>query len=85
MFPTWIARSLKIRSKRITKQIAKTSDSIRKKYRVLKTDKMEEDHIERHFKFIIESLKQVVENTISEPVKDPIKNEMFFSEKKEEY
>jgi len=50
---------------RIAKQITKTSDSICKKYRALKTNKMEEDvTLERHFKPIIESLKQIVENTV---------------------
>ncbi|KYQ49806.1 hypothetical protein ALC60_11117, partial [Trachymyrmex zeteki] len=69
---------------RIAKEIAKTSNSIRKKYRALKTGKMEEDiALERHFKPIIEPLKQIVENTI-EPSKDSIKNETFFSEKDEE-
>jgi len=40
---------------RIAKQIAKTNDSIRKKYRALKTGKMEKNvALERHFKPIIE-------------------------------
>jgi len=40
--------------------------------------------LERHFKPVIEYLKQIVKNTVSdEPVKDPIKNETFFSD--EEY
>jgi len=52
---------------RIAKQIAKTSDSIRKKYRALKAGKMEEDiALERHFKPIVEPLKQIVENTVGE-------------------
>ncbi|KYQ51397.1 hypothetical protein ALC60_09498 [Trachymyrmex zeteki] len=64
---------------RIAKEIAKTSDSIRKKYRALKTGKMEEDiALERHFKSIIEPLKQIVENIV-ESSKDSIKNETFFS------
>jgi len=37
------------------KEIAKTSDSIRKKYRALKTGKMEDIALERHFKSIIET------------------------------
>ncbi|KYQ52380.1 hypothetical protein ALC60_08543, partial [Trachymyrmex zeteki] len=70
--------------KRIAKEIAKTSDSIRKKYRALKTGKIEEDiALERPFKPIIEPLKQIVENTV-ESSKDPIKNETFFSEEDEE-
>ncbi|KAL6256700.1 hypothetical protein P5V15_011627 [Pogonomyrmex californicus] len=49
---------------KIVKQIAKTSDSIRKKYRALKTGKMEEDiALERQFKPIVEPLIQIVENT----------------------
>lgn len=49
---------------KIVKQIAKTSDSIRKKYRALKTGKMDEDiALERHFKPIVEPLKQIIENT----------------------
>jgi len=52
---------------RIAKQIAKTSDSIRRKYRTLKAGKMEEDiALERHFKPIVEPLKQIVENTVGE-------------------
>ena len=40
--------------KAIVKDIAKTSESIRQKYRALKTGKMEEDvELERHFKPII--------------------------------
>jgi len=51
----------------IAKQIAKTSYSIRKKYHTLKTGKMEEDiALERHFKPIVEPLKQIVKNTVSE-------------------
>lgn len=69
---------------RIAKEIAKTSDSIRKKYRALKTGKMEEDvALERHFKPIIEPLKQIVENTVESP-KDSIKNETFFWREDEE-
>jgi len=70
---------------RIVKQ--KTSDLICKKYRDLKTGKLEEDiALERHFKPIIEPLKQIVENTVGDkPVKEPIKNEKFFSDEKKEY
>jgi len=50
---------------KIVKEILKTSDSIRKKYRALKTGKIEEDIIlKRHFKPIIDPLKQIVENTV---------------------
>ncbi|KAL6268070.1 hypothetical protein P5V15_001157 [Pogonomyrmex californicus] len=56
---------------KISKQIAKTSDLIRKKYRTLKTGKIDEDiALERHFKPIVEPLKQIVENIEeSQPVK----------------
>jgi len=51
---------------KIAREIAKMSESVRKKYHALKTGKMEEDVIlERQFKPIIEKpLKQLVENTI---------------------
>ncbi|XP_070158059.1 uncharacterized protein [Polyergus mexicanus] len=51
---------------KIVREIVKTSESIRKKYRFLKTGQMEEDvALEKHFKPIIEPLKQLVENTIN--------------------
>ena len=59
---------------KIVKEIAKTNDLIRKKYLALKTVKMEEDTLERRFKPIIDSLKQIVENTV-ESSKDPIMTE----------
>ncbi|KYN16037.1 hypothetical protein ALC57_11721 [Trachymyrmex cornetzi] len=68
---------------KIAKEIAKTSDSIRKKYRALKTGKMEDIALERHFKPIIDPLKQIVENTV-ESSKDPSMNETFFSGEDEE-
>ena len=71
-------------SKDRAKEIAKTSDSIRKKYRVLKTNKMEEDiALERHFKPIINPLKQIVENNVKS-FKDSIMTKTFFSEENEE-
>ncbi|KAL6253981.1 hypothetical protein P5V15_011692 [Pogonomyrmex californicus] len=49
---------------KIAKQIAKTSDSIRKKYRALKTGKIDEDvALERRFKPIVKPLKQIVKET----------------------
>ncbi|KYN15784.1 hypothetical protein ALC57_11990 [Trachymyrmex cornetzi] len=69
---------------RITKEIAKMSDSIRKKYRALKTGKMARDiALKRHFKPIIDPLKQIVENT-AESSKDPAMTEKFFSGENEE-
>ncbi|KAL6268114.1 hypothetical protein P5V15_001205 [Pogonomyrmex californicus] len=66
---TWITW-IKDREK-IAKQIAKTSDLIRKKYRALKIGKIAEDiALERHFKPIVEPLKQIVENIEeSQPIK----------------
>lgn len=67
---------------KLAKQIAKTSDSIRKKYRALKTGKMEEDMaLERHFKPVIEPLKQIVENTAGE--ESNFKSETLSSREKE--
>ncbi|EGI65475.1 hypothetical protein G5I_06035 [Acromyrmex echinatior] len=46
---------------KIVKEITKTSDSIRKKYRALKTGKIEEDiALEKHFKFIIDPLETLL-------------------------
>jgi len=60
--------------KRRVKQIVKTSYSISKKYCALKTGKIEEDiTLEKHFKLIVESLKQIVENRGKES--QPIKKE----------
>lgn len=68
---------------KIAKQIAKTSDTIRKKYRALKTGKVEEDiALERHFRPIIEPLKQIVKNTVGDEPK-PVESETFFSEEEE--
>ncbi|KYN27940.1 hypothetical protein ALC57_02651 [Trachymyrmex cornetzi] len=69
---------------KVVKEIAKTSDSIRKKYRALKTGKMDEDiALERHFKPIVDPLKQIVENT-ADSSKDPIMTETIFSREDEE-
>ncbi|XP_070531459.1 uncharacterized protein [Cardiocondyla obscurior] len=70
----------------IAKKIAQMSDSIRKKYHAMKTGKMEEDiALERHFKPIVEPLKQIVENTVgNNEVESAIsKNESYFPEKKD--
>ncbi|EZA50297.1 hypothetical protein X777_11283 [Ooceraea biroi] len=49
---------------KIAKQIAKTSEAIRRKYRALKTGRMEEDiALEKHFRPVVEPLKKLVENT----------------------
>lgn len=52
---------------KVVREIAKTSESIRKKYRALKTGRIEEDMIlERQLKPIINPLKQIAENVNSE-------------------
>jgi len=67
-------KKLKDREK-ITKQIAKTSDLIHKKYHALKTGKIEKNiTLEKHFKPIVEPLKQI-ENTINDK-SQPIKKEV---------
>ena len=60
----------------IAKQVAKTSDSIRKKYRTLKIDKIEDIVLERYFQPIVETLKQIIENIAgkeSQPIKKEVK------------
>ncbi|XP_071629451.1 uncharacterized protein [Temnothorax longispinosus] len=68
---------------RIANQIAKTSNSIRKKYHALKTGKMEENiALERHFKPIIEPLRQIAENTVGkESDVSKIENETAWKDK----
>jgi len=72
---------------KIVREIAKTSDSIRKKYRSLKTGKMEEDEaLERHFKPISDPLKQLVENTVGVEYNDDdekIESQSSLREKKD--
>ncbi|KYN10236.1 hypothetical protein ALC57_17634 [Trachymyrmex cornetzi] len=64
---------------KVAKEIAKTSDSICEKYRALKSGKMDKDiALERHFKPIVDPLKQIVENT-ADSSKDPIMTETIFS------
>ncbi|XP_070517669.1 uncharacterized protein [Cardiocondyla obscurior] len=70
----------------IVKKIAQTSDSIRKKYHAMKTGKMDEDiALERHFKPIVETLKQIVENTdVNNEAESVIpKNELYYSGEEE--
>jgi len=58
---------------KIAREIEKTSESIRKKHRALKTGRIEEDiALDRHFKLIIKSLQQIVElvRTISRQSRD---------------
>jgi hypothetical protein len=48
---------------KLAKEIARTSKSIRKKYWALKTGRMEKKiDLEKHFKPIVEPLKQIAEN-----------------------
>ena len=49
---------------KIAREIEKTSESIRKKHRALKTDRIEEDMaLDRHFKPIIKPLRQIVDSS----------------------
>ena len=49
--------------KKITREIEKTSESIRKKYCALKTDRIEEDiALDRHFRPIIKTLRQIIDS-----------------------
>jgi len=49
---------------KITWEIEKTSESIRKKHRALKIGRIEEDIVNRHFKLIIKSLQQIVDSPV---------------------
>ena len=50
---------------KIAKEIAKTSESIRKKYRALKTGNVDDDiAVKRHLGPIIEPLKKIAKNTV---------------------
>jgi len=56
---------------KIAKEIEKTTESIRKKHRALKTGKIEEDiAIKSHFKPIIEPLQKIVDNSSRRAIKD---------------
>lgn len=69
---------------KIAREIAKTSDSIRKKYQALKTGKMEEDlALERHFKPITEPLKQIVEQSAAVESLGPEIESLSMSEAKD--
>jgi len=49
---------------KIVKEIEKMSESIRKKHRALKTGRIEKDMVlNKHFKPIIKSLRQIVHRT----------------------
>ncbi|KMQ85375.1 hypothetical protein RF55_16132, partial [Lasius niger] len=51
---------------KIAKEIAKTSESIRKKHRALKTGKIDDDIVVKtHFRPIIEPLQKIVDNSIA--------------------
>lgn len=48
---------------KIAKEIARTSESIRKKHRTLKTGRVEQEvQLEKRLKPIVEPLKRIVEN-----------------------
>ncbi|KMQ83363.1 hypothetical protein RF55_20240, partial [Lasius niger] len=51
---------------KIAKEIAKTSESIRKKHRALRTGKIDDDiAVKTHFRPIIEPLQKIVDNSIA--------------------
>ncbi|XP_070154031.1 uncharacterized protein [Polyergus mexicanus] len=56
---------------KIARAIVKTSESIRKKYRALKTGKIDEDIVlDRRFRRLIEPLRKIVDNSSSIAVKN---------------
>lgn len=78
---------------KLAKEIVRTSESIRKKHRAMKTGRMvEEAELEKHFKPIVEPLKQIVENigddsviidaTVTPSVENKLKRKRMSSEKK---
>jgi len=67
-----MARSSDIREReKIAKEIEKTSESIRKKYRALKTGKIEDDiAARRHLGPIIEPLQKIADNSSVHTIKN---------------
>jgi len=50
---------------KITREIEKMSESIRKKHRALKTGRIEEDiSLDRHFKPIIKPMQQIIDSFV---------------------
>jgi len=57
---------------KVVREIEKTAESIRKKYRALKTSKIEEViGTKSHFKPIIEPLQKIVDNSSMRAIKEP--------------
>jgi len=73
---------------KIAREIEKTSESIRKKYRALKNGRIEEDIIlDRHFKLIIKPLQQIVDSpvrAIKRQSRDDVASKRKRKEEKEE-
>ena len=72
---------------KIAREIEKTSESICKKHRALKTDRIGEDMaLDRHFKSIIKPLQQIVDNPVRAIKRQSRDNAAFVSkrERKEE-
>ena len=56
---------------KIAREIEKTSESIRKKHRALKTGRIEEDIVtKRHFEPLIEPLQKIVDNSSTHAIKE---------------
>jgi len=73
---------------KIAREIEKTSESIRKKYRALKNGRIEEDiALDRHFKLIIKPLQQIVDSpvrAIKRQSRDDVASKRERKEEKEE-
>ena len=69
-----MARSNDIREReKIAREIEKTSESIRKKYRALKTGKIEDDiTVKRHLGPIIEPLQKIAGNSSVHTIEDEL-------------
>src|SRR5580765_23403 len=71
-----MAESDNIREReKIARKIAKTSESIRKKHRALKTGKIDDDiAVKTHFKPIIEPLQKIVDSSLIAVKNEPESN-----------
>ncbi|XP_036144224.1 uncharacterized protein LOC118646060 [Monomorium pharaonis] len=71
---------------KIAREIEKTSESIRKKHRALKTGRIEEDIVtKRHFEPLIEPLQKIIDNSGVRAIKEePIGNVSFTRKREKE-
>jgi len=61
---------------KVVREIEKTTESIRKKHRALKTGKIKEDIATKsHFKPIIEPLQKIVDNSGMRAIKDELRDD----------